>query len=76
MVSAGSSPLKCGLGSKLCEDGSECILYSHVCDGEPDCKDGSDEEDCATVCNEGTGLYSQIMHLGEVKYCLQLLSDE
>lgn len=25
-------------------------MYSHVCDGEVDCKDGSDEEDCAAEC--------------------------
>lgn len=25
-----------------------------MCDGEADCKDGSDEEGCASRCNEGT----------------------
>ncbi len=34
---AGASlPLKCPLGSKPCRDGKECVLYSHVCDGEKD----------------------------------------
>lgn len=52
-VSANSASLVCRLGSKLCKDGSDCIMYSHLCDGEVDCKDGSDEEGCDLQCDPG-----------------------
>ncbi|KAK7895332.1 hypothetical protein WMY93_020657 [Mugilogobius chulae] len=41
---------KVSSGVKRCKDGLQCVMYSHVCDGEKDCKDGSDEDDCVTDC--------------------------
>ncbi|XP_034752534.1 low-density lipoprotein receptor-related protein 2-like isoform X1 [Etheostoma cragini] len=45
--------LKCRMGSKPCIDGKECVLFSHVCDGENDCIDGSDEQGCSETCKKG-----------------------
>ncbi|KAG2466656.1 LRP2 protein, partial [Polypterus senegalus] len=35
-----------------CSDGSDCIPNSHLCDGDKDCNDGSDEENCPLGCNK------------------------
>ncbi|XP_031154061.1 low-density lipoprotein receptor-related protein 2-like isoform X3 [Sander lucioperca] len=48
--SARSAPLRCHKGFKPCKDGLECVMYNHLCDGERDCQDGSDEEGCSAQC--------------------------
>lgn len=53
MLSPRSTPVKCRIGFKPCKDGLECVMYGHVCDGQKDCEDGSDEEECAVDCKAG-----------------------
>ena len=43
----------CHMGSEPCLDGKECVLLSHICDGERDCMDGSDEQGCSETCKKG-----------------------
>ena len=44
-----AAPVTCSEAEFLCDDG-HCILKRWLCDGEHDCKDGSDEKD--GVCGE------------------------
>ncbi len=41
-------------GHAMCNDGT-CILSRYVCEGRPECSDGSDEMDCNHVCSFSDG---------------------
>ncbi|XP_039769300.1 low-density lipoprotein receptor-related protein 2-like isoform X2 [Ornithorhynchus anatinus] len=49
-------PLFCRRSFFLCHDGNECVSHEFLCDGEWDCRDGSDEENCSELCS-GPGIF-------------------
>lgn len=48
-----ANALQCQAHELPCEDGSKCYYESTICDGYPDCDDGTDERDCKTLCYPG-----------------------
>lgn len=57
-------PLLCTPSSVPCRNGEECVSQEYLCDGKPDCQDGSDEGDCARFCSRpGLSLCQGECHL-------------
>lgn len=41
---------KCGSNQFICEASSHCIPLIYRCDNQPNCEDGSDEDNCEDLC--------------------------
>ena len=54
------APSNCLEGQFQCKHNFRCVDVRHVCDGEDDCRDGSDE-DVQTVCKDRTCLKEQFL---------------
>ncbi|XP_072030186.1 CUB and sushi domain-containing protein 1-like [Amphiura filiformis] len=48
-IQAGNEPVLCGLDEYLCESGYGCLNHSLLCDNNPQCLRGSDENGCG-IC--------------------------
>ncbi|XP_029943604.1 SCO-spondin, partial [Salarias fasciatus] len=58
--SAGGKARRCDPGQFACVDSEECVSAAALCDGRPDCGDGSDETSCGTAPPGGfPGLQNQ-----------------
>ncbi|XP_014875306.1 SCO-spondin [Poecilia latipinna] len=56
---------RCKPGQFLCHGSEECIPVSLLCDGQPNCKDYSDETNCGTAPTRGfPGLRNQTSYTG------------
>ena len=50
-ISTATEVANCGLNKFMCRNHQECIDRQLRCDVQPDCKDGSDEDNCSMLYN-------------------------